>query len=110
MGVTGLETAFAAIHTELVLPGVIDLALLVERLAGGAAPFGIAPADPGARRRGQRRVVRPRRRVDGRRGRLREPLGELLGRRAQLTGRVLMTVAAGQVAFRLRSFSLGVAP
>ena len=26
-----------------------------------------------------------------------------------LTGRVLMTVAAGQVAFRLRSFSLGVA-
>ena len=41
MGVTGLETAFAALHTELVLPGVIDLALLVERLAGGAAPFGI---------------------------------------------------------------------
>jgi dihydroorotase-like cyclic amidohydrolase len=27
----------------------------------------------------------------------------------KLTGRVLMTVAAGQVAFRLRSFSLGVA-
>ena len=26
-----------------------------------------------------------------------------------LTGRVLVTVAAGQVAFRLRSFSLGVA-
>ena len=38
MGVTGLETAFAALHTELVLPGVIDLELLVERLAGGAAP------------------------------------------------------------------------
>jgi dihydroorotase len=41
MGVTGLETAFATIHTDLVLPGVIDLPLLVERLAGGAAPFGL---------------------------------------------------------------------
>ena len=41
MGVTGLETAFAAIHTDLVLPGTIDLALLVERMAGGAAPFGL---------------------------------------------------------------------
>ena len=27
-----------------------------------------------------------------------------------LTGRVLMTIAGGQVAYRLRSFSLGVAP
>ena len=26
MGVTGLETAFAALHTELVLPGVLELA------------------------------------------------------------------------------------
>ena len=26
-----------------------------------------------------------------------------------LTGRVMVTIAAGQVAFRLRSFSLGVA-
>ena len=41
MGVTGLETAFAAIHTDLVLPGVLDLGLLVERLAGGAEPFGL---------------------------------------------------------------------
>ena len=41
MGVTGLETAFAALHTELVMPGVIELGLLVERMAGGAAPFGV---------------------------------------------------------------------
>ena len=41
MGVTGLETAFAALHTELVLPGLIDLGLLVERMGGGAEPFGI---------------------------------------------------------------------
>src|SRR5919106_4650630 len=33
MGVTGLETAFAVLHTELVLPGVIDLGLLVDKLS-----------------------------------------------------------------------------
>ena len=41
MGVTGLETAFAALHTGLVEPGVIDLGLLVERMTAGGEPFGI---------------------------------------------------------------------
>ena len=39
MGTTGLETAFAALYTGLVLPGVLDLALLVERMTAGAALF-----------------------------------------------------------------------
>ena len=37
MGTTGLETAFAAVYTELVLPGVLPLALVVEKLSAGAA-------------------------------------------------------------------------
>ncbi len=38
MGVTGLETAFAALHTDLVVPGVLELGLVVERMtAGGLA-------------------------------------------------------------------------
>ncbi len=37
MGTTGLETAFAALYTELVLPGVLPLALVVDRLSAGAA-------------------------------------------------------------------------
>jgi dihydroorotase len=37
MGTTGLETAFAAVHTELVIPGVLSLAVVVERLTAGAA-------------------------------------------------------------------------
>ena len=41
MGVTGLETAFAAIHTDLVLPGALDLGLVVEKMGGGAEPFGL---------------------------------------------------------------------
>jgi dihydroorotase len=39
MGTTGLETAFSALYTGLVVPGVIDLALLVERMTAGAALF-----------------------------------------------------------------------
>ena len=37
MGTTGLETAFAAIYTELVLPGVLPLELVVDKLSSGAA-------------------------------------------------------------------------
>jgi dihydroorotase len=109
MGVTGLETAFAAIHTELVLPGVIGLELLIERLAGGAAPFGIERPTlaPGSEANivlcdlGAEWMVGE----DGYESRSQNSW--CAGR--TLTGRVLMTLAAGQVAYRLRSFSLGVA-
>jgi dihydroorotase len=109
MGVTGLETAFAAVHTELVLPGLISLELLIERLAGGAAPFGIERPTlaPGSEANvvlcdlGAEWMVGE----DGYESRSQNSW--CAGR--TLTGRVLMTVAAGQVAYRLRSFSLGVA-
>ncbi len=41
MGTTGLETAFAAVFTELVLPGVLGLALVVERLTSGGGLLGL---------------------------------------------------------------------
>jgi dihydroorotase len=41
-GVTGLETAFAALYTNLVLPGVLPLETLLERMsAGPARAFGL---------------------------------------------------------------------
>jgi dihydroorotase len=41
-GVTGLETAFAALHTHLVVPGVVSLETLLERMsAGPARAFGL---------------------------------------------------------------------
>jgi dihydroorotase len=41
-GVTGLETAFAALHTHLVQPGVLPLATVLERMsAGPARAFGL---------------------------------------------------------------------
>lgn len=109
MGVTGLETAFAAIHTDLVLPGTIELALVVERLAGGAAPFGLQrpTLSPGSEANvvlcdlGAEWTVGE----DGYESR--SSNSWCAGR--TLTGRVLMTVAAGQVAFRLRSFTLEIA-
>jgi dihydroorotase len=41
MGTTGLETAFPALFTELVLSGEIELATVIERMTAGAALFGL---------------------------------------------------------------------
>jgi len=51
MGTTGLETAFAALYTELVMPGVLEIELVVERITAGGALYGlpiprIAPDEP----------------------------------------------------------------
>jgi dihydroorotase len=106
MGVTGLETAFAAIHTDLVLPGVLDLALLVERMTAGGEPFGIvvptiakdAPANLCLVDLASGWEV-------GESGyESRSANSAFAGRK--LTGRVRMTIAAGAVAFRERSFAI----
>ena len=109
MGVTGLETAFAALHTELVLPGALDLALLVERLAGGAAPFEIERPTlaPGSEANIALCDLGAEWTVGEEGYESRSENSWCAGR--TLTGRVLMTLAGGQVAYRLRSFSLGVA-
>jgi dihydroorotase len=109
MGVTGLETAFAALHTELVLTGVIDLGLLIERMAAGAAPFDIERPTlaPGSEANIALCDLDAEWTVGEEGYESRSQNSWCAGR--TLTGRVLMTVAGGQVAYRLRSFSLGVA-
>jgi dihydroorotase len=43
-GVTGLETAFASLYTNLVAPGILPLETLVERMSTGAAHvYGMTP-------------------------------------------------------------------
>jgi len=43
-GVTGLETAFASLYTNLVVPGVLPLETLIERMsAGPARVYGVTP-------------------------------------------------------------------
>ena len=109
MGTTGLETAFAAIHSELVLPGVLPLALVVEKLSAGAELFDLVapriavgnPADLCLIDLAAEWEV-------GEAGY--ESRSEnccFAGRR--LRGRVLATVAAGSVAYRDRAFALSAA-
>jgi dihydroorotase len=109
MGVTGLETAFAAIHTDLVLSGALELGVLIERMAGGAAPFGVPRPSlaPGSEANVALCDLAAEWTVGEEGYESRSLNSWCAGRR--LTGRVLMTLAGGQVAYRLRSFSLGVA-
>ena len=109
MGVTGLETAFAVLHTELVLPGVLDLPTLVERMSAGAEPFDLeAPTlAPGAD--ANLVLFDPRAEweagADGWESRSENSC--FAGR--SLTGRVRVTIAGGVVAYRQREFAIGAA-
>jgi dihydroorotase len=102
MGTTGLETAFAALFTELVLPGELELSVVVERMTAGATVFDlpiprIAPGEvanlavidlDAAFEVGARGYVS------------RSQNCAFHGR--TLHGRVLLTLAGGSVAFRER--------
>jgi dihydroorotase len=109
MGVTGLETAFAIVHTELVLPGVLELRLLIDRLTAGAELFGFERPSlaPGS----EANLVLVDREAEW------EAAAEGWESRSDnssfhghtLRGRVLMTLAAGGVAYRQRSFAIGAA-
>ena len=107
MGVTGLETAFAALHTGLVLTGVIELALLVERMTAGGVQFGlqIPVLRPGARANLCLVDLEAEWDVGDAGYESRSANCAFAGRR--LTGRVRMTIADGAVAYRERSFALG---
>jgi dihydroorotase len=102
MGTTGLETAFAALFTELVLPGQLELAVVVERMTSGGALFElptprISPGEPanllvvdldGSFEVGAQGYAS------------RSENCAFHGRK--LHGRVLLTLAAGSLAFRER--------
>ena len=110
MGVTGLETAFAAVHTELVLPGTLDLGIVVERMTAGGAPFGlpVPVLQPGMPANVCLVDTEATWQV-GEAGYESRSANCAFGGRT-LTGRVRMTVAAGAVAYRERSFAIqGVA-
>ena len=106
MGTIGLETAFAAVYTELVLPGVLPLDLVVDKLSSGAALVGLPlPAIRTGEGANFCLVDLEAEYEVGDAGY--ESRSEnccFAGRR--LRGRVLATVAAGAVAFRQRTFSV----
>jgi dihydroorotase len=108
-GTTGLETAFAALYSGLVLPGVLELALLVERMTAGARVVDLPtprlavgePANACLVDLGATWTV-------GEAGyESRSDNCCFAGR--ELHGRVLLTIAAGAVAYRERAFALTAA-
>jgi dihydroorotase len=109
MGVTGLEVAFSALYTDLILPGVAELALVVEKLGAGAELFDLPRSS--LAQGSEANVVLCDLEAEWTVGEdgyeSRSSNCWAAGR--SLRSRVLMTIAAGQIAYRLRSFSLGVA-
>jgi dihydroorotase len=106
MGTTGLETAFAAVFTDLVVPGVLTLACVVERMTSGLEVLGLwAPRVAVGDEANLVLVDLDAEWQVGEDGY--ESRSEnccFAGRR--LRGRVLLTVADGGVAYRERAFSV----
>jgi dihydroorotase len=106
MGTTGLETAFAALHSGLVLSGAIELAVLVERMTAGASLFDlptpmIAKGEPA----NLTLVDLDAEWIAGERGwESRSENCCFAGRR--LRGRVLLTIAAGAIVHRERASAM----
>ncbi len=99
-GVVGLETAFSALYTYLVEPGLLTLETVLERMsAGPAVIFGLERPRiaVGAAANVTLLDLAGSWRVRADRLRSRSQNSWLLGER--LTGRVSLTIAAGRVAF-----------
>ena len=99
-GVTGLETAFAALYTQLVEPGVVPLGTLLERMSAGPARiYGLEPPriEVGAKANLVLLDLDAVWHVDEGSFRSKSTNSWLLG--SKLHGRVLQTVAAGKVVY-----------
>jgi dihydroorotase len=101
--------ALASLYTDLVLPGVLGLGLVIEKLGAGGKPFGLprASLSPGSEANVALCDLAAEWTVGEDGYESRSANCWCAGER--LRGRVQMTVAGGQVAYRLRSFSMGVA-
>jgi dihydroorotase len=99
-GVTGLETAFAALYTQLVEPRLLKLETLLERMsAGPSRAYGLEPPRiaVGAPANLTLLDLKASRRVEERGFRSRSANSWLLGQ--TVNGQVRLTIAAGRVAF-----------
>ena len=107
MGVTGLETAFSVLYTDLVEPGVLPLATLMEGLTAGAALFDleIPTIAPDA----EANIVLVDLEAEWEAGadgwESRSSNSCFSGRR--LLSRPVTTIVAGTVAYRQRAFRMG---
>ena len=101
-GVTGLETAFASCYTHLVVPGLVPLELLVQRMSSDPASalgLPVPTLADGAQADVALIDLRVTERVGDRGFQSKSTNSAFLG--DELTGRVLMTIAGGQIAWRM---------
>jgi dihydroorotase len=107
MGVTGLETAFAVLYSELVEPGLLELGTLVERMTAGAGLFGLElpSLEPGS----EANLVLVDLEAEWEAGaegwESRSENSCFAGRR--LRSRPVTTIVGGRVAYRQRAFRMG---
>ena len=100
MGTTGLETAFAALFTELVLPGELKLEVVVERMSAGAGLYGLPTPRVAPGEQADLVLVDLQGAVDvGAAGYVSRSENCCFHGRS-LRGRILATIAGGAVAFR----------
>jgi dihydroorotase len=100
MGTTGLETAFAALYTELVLSGELELAIVIERMTAGAELYELpTPRIAVGEEANLCLVDLETSWVAGEDGYVSRSTNSCFHGRT-LYGRVLLTLAAGAVAYR----------
>jgi dihydroorotase len=100
MGTTGLETAFAALFTELVMPGELQLSVLIERMTAGAGCYDLPIPRIARGERANLCLIDLEARFEvGADGYASRSANCCFHGRV-LHGRVLLTLAAGAVAFR----------
>jgi dihydroorotase len=109
MGTTGLETAFAALHTELVLPGILPLALVVEKLSAGAALVGLPLPTVAVGRPADLCLVDLAATWEVGEAGYESRAENCCFAGRTLQGRVLATLAAGAVVYRERAFAVSAA-
>jgi dihydroorotase len=102
MGTTGLETAFAAIYTNLVLTGDLPLELVVERLSDGAALFDLPTPSIATGEPANLTLVDLDSEWTVGEGGYASRSANCCFDGQKLRGQVLLTIAAGTVAFRAR--------
>jgi dihydroorotase len=109
MGTTGLETAFASVYTDLVVPGHLPLALVVEKLTSGLGLIDLlVPQIAPGLAANLVLVDLAAEWVVGESGYESRSENCCFADRT-LQGRVLLTVAGGAVAYRERSIMLSAA-
>jgi dihydroorotase len=106
MGTTGLETAFSALYTELVLTAELDLETMIERMTSGGALYGlptprIAPGEPA-----NLCLVDLDMQFEAGAGGYVSRSANCCFHGRTLQGRVQLTVAAGTIVFREKALSM----